>query len=517
MRFRLILLLLSSFPSLFLFGQREIDFEILEFNNDFEKANFQALNAGDTNYLAILIASSGRISQEDGQNYLMAVEELYQSLDSAKLKRKSMKRIVKTVFNAVHNNLLIKYEFENQFCEIFETGYYNCVSASAMYAYMFDRLGIHHQIMETPNHVYVVAYYDDESWVVESTDPQQGYFEVDEGYYSSYIDYLLEQKLISIEQVSSPNFDSILNSINPTEHISMARLSSIQYHNQALYDLDKDRPWSAVQNLLKALYLKPNGDFAGTQVILGNWLNKNMLQDPKFNLILDLSMSFMEEEERLPYIQSFEYYSKLFTEGHIDESKYENFYKTFKKHLAFKDSALQKVDETYIYAHNYFHYQNGAASKCYHGSKDLMKLNPHKTAYQSMMVNAIGLNIQTKLWAEENIVDSLETVHNSFPELLELGRWRNLVVQLYIYEAVKAVNEKRLRSAEGHLNSLENILQGQLPETIDEDAVALAYSKVAHYAYRRSTQDALDWIEQGLRYSPKSTLLLGLKDFYKNR
>ena len=110
--------------------------------------------------------------------------------------RKSTKKIVKTVFNTVHEQIFYKYELNNQFCEVFETGFYNCVSASGMYSYFFARLGIPHMMVQIPGHVYVMVMHDDETWVVESTDPQQGFYEIEMQSREETIQEYLAQKLI---------------------------------------------------------------------------------------------------------------------------------------------------------------------------------------------------------------------------------------------------------------------------------------------------------------------------------
>ena len=510
-------LLFCFFSVSVLKAQVNIKFELLEFRNDFERQNFESLSKGDTNYLNILIGASGRIDSNAAAQYSEQLNQIFLELDSAKLMRKSTKRIVKTVFNTVHYRILKKYEILNQFCEIFETGYYNCVSASAVYAYMFARLGVPHSIIETTNHVYVVVYYDEETWIVESTDPQQGFYEVHEDDYDLYLKGLLAQKLVTQEELDSPDRDSIVNSINPSHPINAARLCRIQYFNQALFDLDDRKTWQALQNALKAYYIYPNDDPDELHLVLATWLEEERFNHPKFKDLIDLTLQVTAKEYHSEALETLEFYCRKHLDGEINRGKLDTIFQVYKKNFAYSDSAMDYIIENETFLNAYESFSAGQVLDSYKFSKKLMDFNPNNDSYQRILAGSTAQIIDNNLWPAKGFLDSVESLNHHYPELLNFGLWRSFVADFYIYEAINAVNAKNLALAEKRLNSLDEILKGELPQIINEERVALAYSKVAHYSFRRSTAEAKAWIDRGLRYSPSSSLLLGLKDYYAKK
>ena len=61
---------------------------------------------------------------------------------------------------------------------------------------------------------------------------------------------------------------------------------------------------------------------------------------------------------------------------------------------------------------------------------------------------------------------------------------------------------------------MDELLGGEMPETIQRERVSRAYSKVAHQAFQNNKKHALAWIERGLVYLPDDDLLNNLKDYY---
>jgi hypothetical protein len=92
------------------------------------------------------------------------------------------------------------YKLSNNFSEIFETGYYNCVSGSALFALILSKLEIPYQIIEAPTHVFLIAYPNTEKIVLESTIPDEGSHQFSKRIIERYIADLYKSKLISKEE-----------------------------------------------------------------------------------------------------------------------------------------------------------------------------------------------------------------------------------------------------------------------------------------------------------------------------
>lgn len=153
---RILLLLLLGFGV----NAQNVSINDLSFENDFEEQKIREFK-DNNDYLAVLIGSSGRGSNEILKKAEAQLDELYQSLNPEKLKKKSAKKKIKKIFKAVQNDLLVRYSLENQLVEIFENGRYNCVSATAIYALILEKFAIQYRITQEPEHVYLTAIFED--------------------------------------------------------------------------------------------------------------------------------------------------------------------------------------------------------------------------------------------------------------------------------------------------------------------------------------------------------------------
>ena len=75
-------------------------------------------------------------------------------------KEKKEKKRIKFIYDAFHDTFLKKYNSSVFFSEIFKNGNYNCVTATALYCYVFEKLDIPYKVKDLPTHVYLIAYPD---------------------------------------------------------------------------------------------------------------------------------------------------------------------------------------------------------------------------------------------------------------------------------------------------------------------------------------------------------------------
>ncbi|MGB0177310.1 MAG: hypothetical protein ACPF9D_09090, partial [Owenweeksia sp.] len=67
------------------------------------------------------------------------------------------------IFDAVQDNWLVKYQYENRFADLLKNGYFNCVSSTALHALLLERFNVPYTITEEPQHVYLVAQPENEN------------------------------------------------------------------------------------------------------------------------------------------------------------------------------------------------------------------------------------------------------------------------------------------------------------------------------------------------------------------
>jgi len=178
-----------------------VRFSDLTFVSDFEKESFKQYFDGDMDITRLLQCINPRQTEkghlENDQQLRSAIDKLKQ----AKLEKKKPNKKVRTIYTTIHDTFLDKYEIKNEFSEIFDTGKYNCVSATALFALVFEELSISYTIKELPTHVFLIAYPENEQILVETTDPLTGYIQFSQIFKRTYLENLRERKLICLFNV----------------------------------------------------------------------------------------------------------------------------------------------------------------------------------------------------------------------------------------------------------------------------------------------------------------------------
>ena len=131
------------------------------------------------------------------------------SLKSQNLHLKPLKKQIQTIYKSSHSKFFSKYEAEAYFNEIFENGNYNCVTASALYALIFDAFNINYAIKETPTHVYLIADTSNLQTLIESTLPGSGVVTYNEKFKKDYIEYLNANKIISDKEYKNSTTEEL--------------------------------------------------------------------------------------------------------------------------------------------------------------------------------------------------------------------------------------------------------------------------------------------------------------------
>jgi hypothetical protein len=207
------------------------------FKTEFEKKALQDFLASkQVSPLVLLSATDKNITEEKLLSLEKRVKDVIQKLKSKNLDKLSEKKKVSTVYEAVHAEFFKKYEENCNFLDFQLNGTYNCVTASALYAVIFEELSIPYQLKELPSHVYIQAFPRTSKIVVESTTPATPVFTYSDQAKVQMLEYLKKQKLISEEEYRNTPKELLFEKyINKSEDISLLNLVGILYNNQAYF------------------------------------------------------------------------------------------------------------------------------------------------------------------------------------------------------------------------------------------------------------------------------------------
>ena len=252
-------------------------FNELKFESDFERTMFNTyLNNTDSSHLALFLATNPDMDQELYSKYRQQYDAHLRALPMDKIYKKKKDKQIKAMYDEVHNRFFKKYEEINDFSSIFSKGYYNCVSATALYGMIFSQLNIPYIIKEKPTHVYLVAYPGTENVVVESTDPTGGFMTASDKYKEVFVEQLKNAKIISAEEFASKSVMQLFDEYYFSDpDISLIELAGIQYTNHALYALDNTKNRQAYTLLEKAHYLYPCERTATLMLTVGGMILQN--------------------------------------------------------------------------------------------------------------------------------------------------------------------------------------------------------------------------------------------------
>lgn len=146
-----------------------------------------------------------------------------------KQQRYSDKGLLEQLYYATHRKFLKDYQPYRNFYSLLNEGAYNCLSATALYAYFLEKLGYEYQVYETDYHIFLlVRTADGQEIMFESTDSLYGFVEGETQ---------IAQRLEQIKQDALPQnsgkhryYNFNLNVVRP---VSVSQLAGLQYFNQA--------------------------------------------------------------------------------------------------------------------------------------------------------------------------------------------------------------------------------------------------------------------------------------------
>jgi tetratricopeptide (TPR) repeat protein len=160
---------------------------------------------------------------------------------------KNQKKYLRAVFNKVHRKYLKSYQQFSVLSETLQTGDYDCVSGTTLYALVLQALGFDYQIKEAPFHAYLLVNLENnEQVLLESTNPIHGILEGQ--------DYIIDTEKKYRLQTSLKN-DIPLTPF--TRAINLRQLAGLQYYNEAVVYFNRQEFKIARKILQKAWVLYP--------------------------------------------------------------------------------------------------------------------------------------------------------------------------------------------------------------------------------------------------------------------
>lgn len=484
------------------------DIDSTLFLSDFEFEVFKRqLTTGDADSIDLLVCMDG--TEEDAKRIKLEIEKLEQELASKGVSRRSEKAKIKTIYKTVHSALLTQYNEEIYFSDIFTSGRYNCVTASALYAAILERFDIDYVIKEMPTHVYLIADPENTQIMIESTNPTQGVIVYDAKYRKQYVEYLVSNKLISTYDVSHGTVDEVFEKHhNEDTNIDLVQLAGLQYYNKGVFAYNSGFYQTASVNFEKARMLYPSNTInymlnASLTNMLHSQYTIKQLSGQSIARYANLSSNNAEYRE-----VALNYYSIAIEEFLItspDLEKFEAFNEAF--YIALNDTinkdpflyAYYPTIGFYEYAQNNYSKSLAYFNLAYVNDTNNLRL---KMAVQDM----VGLVVMNN----DNypaMVDSLDYYFDVYPFLAENERLQ----RIYIYQHVKSLGEaaenEDLEQVDYYITKLEPFLAHIKTSIYKETMEQLYLAMASEYLNIGNSKKAVNYLDRGLALMPESKKL----------
>lgn len=149
------------------------------------------------------------------------------------------------VFNLTHRQFLKEYHPYSSFSNIFDKGQYDCVTATALYSLLLTELGYEHEIIETKYHIFILIESIAGQFLMETTDPINGFEYQKERIENRIVQYQADDKLLA-GQLNTSELIASVNTVTPRQ------LTGLLYYNQCVKNFNNHELVMANRLLSKA-------------------------------------------------------------------------------------------------------------------------------------------------------------------------------------------------------------------------------------------------------------------------
>lgn len=477
----------------------------LKFTSDLEKTSFNQYfrNNDKSQLLALFVAITADTKDQEVKNVRSRIDGVTSSLMSSGIDKRKPDKKIKAVYDLVHASLLKKYQLENRFYEVFMTGNYNCVTATAVYAFAFENLQIPYEIKEEPTHVYLLAYPNSNNILVETTAPMFGFLNFDPKFKERFVTNLKAQKLIGSSEMDSKTIDELFNTYYfRNEKIDLKKLVGIHYMNDALFKADHQDSKAAYHQAQKAYWFYPSERCSYLLVHFGaNWLNEEKKPIEKAKLIAQLSRLSKQGVDADMIKGEFTNLTQEVLFRTNNKTLYKECFTAVHDGIQDKELA-DEIEYFYNYELGRLYYNQGNYSLAKGYFERAFQLQPNNVEISGIFVSVIAHNLRQANDGKE-ITDSLQTYLRRFPVLGENNNFNSMLATATVMLMGDDFSKSRTQAGEANRALFEKMIKDNRNLNVNPSVVGGAYSAAGSYYFKRGQKSkAREILEKGLELAP---------------
>ena len=489
----------------------------IHFASDYEKAvTEKIITQKDSSFVLEAFLAASKDQNETSIKAIIerlnkTMLELKNETENQKLNAKK----IKIIYTKIHSTFLKKFELKSNFGEIFSTGTYNCVTATALFAHFLQKLDIPYTIKELPTHVYLIAYPATEKLMIETTNPAAAYFRFNDDFIKSYLNSLEKSKLISKEERSTTPANELFNKYYfANGDITLKKLAGIHYSNLGLYVYDDKNYTTALENFKKSYlyYPSPRITYIITQTLRNLCTNANYLSENDITYYTSLLRLEPNPENNIAEDELAGEFEKITQEQLISKSNAVLYEETFKKIIAVLDSGSleNKITISYYTHMGHFYYNLGKYSTAETQLKEAYKLQPENSYINGLLSDCIHQKI-IALNNSQKILDLISKSLKEYPSLKNNSMFSKMSSMCYLDLAYQSFYTNDISKGERYLIKFETespSISTEEGAEINDQFIEKAYSNAAVAYFKKGNKaKAKGVIVRGLKYSPSNVRL----------
>jgi len=191
------------------------------------------------------------------------MNEFISRLRVKRAKLKSDETFLRFAFKESHKTFLHHYKAYSQFPEIFDSGNYDCLSATSLFSVVLDAFDFNYKIIETNYHIFLVVDADQKQILLETTDKRGGVIS-DDQMITEKIGAYRENEMLS----SSGDKYYYHYRLDLYQQVMPHQLTGLLYFNQAVNAFNNNDLSESALKLKKAIRIYNSPRMAEFAVIL---------------------------------------------------------------------------------------------------------------------------------------------------------------------------------------------------------------------------------------------------------
>jgi tetratricopeptide (TPR) repeat protein len=470
---------------------------------------------GQPDFLSMIIAVNPDSKENEPGMYEEWISELASEISDRKFERLSETKKINRIRNEVSNSLLMNYEHQASFRDLFIKGSYNYYTAASVYAILLDRLGIPCEIREVTNSLLILTYPSHEKIPIEIEGTGTPFFMLAHDTRNNFISFLREINVVDDAMFTATTSRALFDRYYFADYgLTIREMTGMLYVNSAIEFLDRAETAKAYSQLEKAFILYPSRK---TQYLLLAVLN-GFLTDMDYYNPMDLGYlikasrltGYGVDRERIENILQHIIHTVLIEEQDLKGMQY--IYDYMQEFLT--DEALRK-EFSFLYQYEVarLHYNEQQYTKALASAEEAFQLRPENIHIQNLLASTLagfGINANSGMVLEKiNHYDTL------YEELAGNEIYITVKQHAFLIFFGEAFQLRDQKNGEYYMSLFEELTSLHPEVNLDYIAVGRSYSSAAIYYYRQGrVQRSREILEKGLTYAPHSVeLKLKLKSF----